>query len=608
MISYNKFKQLQKQFLPECRLHSSIKHSSIPKEFLWGIAEAQSRSSASENDPEYPGDSGMDLVLNAAYDGNVRLLVYLKSTQTRMVRNATFSTTRARKDGATPLSMAVISNQIAAVKWLINNGAQCDVTTPNNLGNTPLMSALKNVSIKMISMLLKHGATETINNYGWGFNYGCGLIPNKQRQTTALFQAVACGLTPPIVRLLIHHGADVDKTTGLELDLDPIGFKEVADEGLLSILDNENGTLGKKDPVLGNNESYMAMVSAAKDYISQSTKITPLYIAAMSGRLDICEILIEPTVTVKLVGLVSKPELNGLFGTRSTYDEKKKRYLILLYDLDIPNVNAKEKNFVVSRVKPGADVRATNMLGHSLLHSVCRPRPNSQLPKSPVDPTKTLNWLLDHGASKDVCKTDEHNWTPLLSAVKAGDIKRVQWLYKHGGEQTIDERSVVQLKAGFDLSKLPESSLGPFKSKATEFKRFSDEHNDCLRRERAATNEEALSNLDNKDYPYNPGLSPIELAILFGHKKIVKLLNKKWGVPLPSKKILELAKEQYMCEETVQNNKLGVEKIAATQRSVTAKQGCEICGKQRIDENSGKVKKLNMCSGCLTVAYCSKTW
>ena len=46
-------------------------------------------------------------------------------------------------------------------------------------------------------------------------------------------------------------------------------------------------------------------------------------------------------------GLKSKPEWNGLIGTRSLFNQTKHRYLIVFDDLNLPNVHLKEENIVV---------------------------------------------------------------------------------------------------------------------------------------------------------------------------------------------------------------------------------------------------------------------
>ena len=52
-------------------------------------------------------------------------------------------------------------------------------------------------------------------------------------------------------------------------------------------------------------------------------------------------------IKIQLVGLISKPEFNGLIGTRSTFDNITKRYLFVFDDDTLPCVNVKEKNFFV---------------------------------------------------------------------------------------------------------------------------------------------------------------------------------------------------------------------------------------------------------------------
>ena len=68
-----------------------------------------------------------------------------------------------------------------------------------------------------------------------------------------------------------------------------------------------------------------------------------------------------------------------------------------------------------------------------------------------------------------------------------------------------------------------------------------------------------------------------------------------------------MADLENLSEESRRTNKLDARKIDAAFRSVTAKTGCATCGKQNVDKKSGKIIKLKLCSGCHTVAYCSRS-
>ena len=54
-----------------------------------------------------------------------------------------------------------------------------------------------------------------------------------------------------------------------------------------------------------------------------------------------------PIVKVQIQDLKSKPEWNGLIGTRSMFNQTKNRYLIVFDDLSLPNVHMKKSNLVV---------------------------------------------------------------------------------------------------------------------------------------------------------------------------------------------------------------------------------------------------------------------
>ena len=453
-----------------------------------------------------------------------------------MARNATFTTTRARKDGATPLSFAVEQSHKDVVVWLIDNGAQSDVNTSNHIGVTPLVLAIERHDLPIIMHLLKHGARETINSYYWTPETCNGLY----HQRTALLMAVAREFDV-VVELLVKNGVDVNKPIGHCVYLNTADYEKEKNAGNLHPLSSTQGmpsdahlNLKQLDPL--ENDYYYVPLSAA----------------ACRGNFSICEMLIGA----------------------------------------------------------GADVSAKNRVGNNILHNVCKiPRAGLDCigKKNTADipmRLKIMDLLFAHqpdAIEKDVCTPNPHfNWTPMLSSVKAGNIEMLRWLYEHGGEETINERSVAQLKPNLDsIAKISPEKFGYNMKSLDKLEVGSDEYNDCLRKVRRAQNEEALSNPESC---LVPGYSPMTLAIQFGNKRIIKLLR-KWGVPYP-KNVAELSVAD---EKTISSNGLDIRKIDAAKRSVTAKSGCAMCGKaNEMNKKSGKIIKLKLCSRCHTVAYCSR--
>jgi uncharacterized protein len=145
------------------------------------------------NEPQqdWPGLLPMQVAIHALADGG-ELDVLLALLE----HGADVNAWDAERD-RTPLLEAVCENQLAAVELLLNAGAEPNVRSSE--GDTPLRACAEVGNVVMASLLLRSGATQTIND--WGGLTGC----------TALGIAIS-RLDLPMMRLLLDAGADPDAT------------------------------------------------------------------------------------------------------------------------------------------------------------------------------------------------------------------------------------------------------------------------------------------------------------------------------------------------------------------------------------------------------------
>ncbi|WP_043435638.1 ankyrin repeat domain-containing protein [Cystobacter fuscus] len=148
---------------------------------------------ADPNEPqqEWPGLLPMQVAIHAlANGGELDVLLAL------LEHGADVNAWDAERD-RTPLLEAVCENQLAAVEVLLNAGAEPNVRSSE--GDTPLRACAEVGNVVMASLLLRAGATRTIND--WGGLTGC----------TALGIAIS-RLDLPMMRLLLDAGADPEAT------------------------------------------------------------------------------------------------------------------------------------------------------------------------------------------------------------------------------------------------------------------------------------------------------------------------------------------------------------------------------------------------------------
>ena len=67
--------------------------------------------------------------------------------------------------GCNILHIAAFHNSIKCLKYILDNCKDIDINDKNDLGSTPLHSAVKNANIESIQILLDHKIDKTIKDY-----------------------------------------------------------------------------------------------------------------------------------------------------------------------------------------------------------------------------------------------------------------------------------------------------------------------------------------------------------------------------------------------------------------------------------------------------------
>ena len=95
-------------------------------------------------------------------------------------------------DGFTPLHLAAFFGQLAAVRWLLDQGADVAAVSRNDMRVQPLHSAAANGHVEVCNLLLESGADPNARQHG-------GWTP---------IHAAAANGNKELEDLLVEHGAD----------------------------------------------------------------------------------------------------------------------------------------------------------------------------------------------------------------------------------------------------------------------------------------------------------------------------------------------------------------------------------------------------------------
>jgi ankyrin repeat protein len=145
-------------------------------------------------------------MLDAAKDGSSALVHYWIARQTDT--NCTLDRVRIddddddRMSGSTSLHFACANGSMALAQLLLDNGA--DANASNGYGRRPMDKAAEGGHLGLVRLLLRNGANPNEGVGPKGSGPLCSAADDQYPQSVAY------------ARLLIEHGADVNKMDGTE--------------------------------------------------------------------------------------------------------------------------------------------------------------------------------------------------------------------------------------------------------------------------------------------------------------------------------------------------------------------------------------------------------
>ncbi|XP_023701041.2 ankyrin repeat and SOCS box protein 2-like [Paramormyrops kingsleyae] len=320
----------------------------------------------------------------AAYRGQTECLKVLLKLDHKMINARTFQ-------DETPLFFAVSFEQVACSQWLLESGADPDISNKEN--ETPLYTACERQNLDIVQLILKFkGKVNKICRQGctalheavWRDNLeichalleaGADIsIPNKYG-ITPLFAAAQGGCVK-VLRFLIRHGADVNS--------------HAADGATALYESSKNGHEGVVKILLSRN---------ANANICTRGGLLPLHIAAKRGNERIVSILIPVTSKARV-------RRSGISPLHLAAERNKNEVLETLIEAGF-DVNAM---LSPDRSKMHEDRRST-----ALYFAICN------------NNTEAATMLLEAGANPNL-----DTFNPLLIAVRQGCIRTVTLLVEHG--------------------------------------------------------------------------------------------------------------------------------------------------------------------------------
>jgi ankyrin repeat protein len=224
------------------------------------------------------------------------------------------------KDGRTPLYVAVCNNNLVAVKYLIELGANLEIEEYEN-GNTALMAAISLGYNQVIDYLISSGANihainkndNTIIHFAaicdnlpivqYAFEHGCDINKKDKEGNCAILFAAGNGFKK-IVDYLLEQDAEIDIIDSEKMSLLHICILHDRNEILNSILYKNRTTINKyygdyKTPLywasLTNKYKsvYVLIMYGAKPNLNDYLDYSPLYWAVFNQNYEMVKLLIE---------------------------------------------------------------------------------------------------------------------------------------------------------------------------------------------------------------------------------------------------------------------------------------------------------------------------
>lgn len=317
-----------------------------------------------------------------------------------LARNPRLVHSRERSKGLTPLHVAAAYGRLRIVQMLLKHGA--DANAKDNMGSTPLFYAVGRNQTAVAQYLLTHGAKAdvAVEQRVDGVSTGKTITP----LLLAVRQA-----NPQMVHLLLQHGASVRGASGSAalysaVSAGNVGIVKVLLQAGADPVSRDNPQSATPLHVAAGNGHLPVMEVLKGYYKSVDTRDnsgrTPLHFAALGGKAQAVRWLLQHGADVNAVDQAGGTAL--MYGSGMGHTDVVK---VLL--------------------QQGADVRARDRIGDTALHYACRARKDTGYP--------VVQILLQHGADRDA--RNKGGMSPLQVALSRGNLKCAGLLREHGARE-----------------------------------------------------------------------------------------------------------------------------------------------------------------------------
>jgi len=154
-------------------LTATITTASTPVAEYMNLIKLLIRRGADVNTPgDWPSLSPLAHAIDTVNEKLVRLLIQSGASAVRKWRKPDTSSKKAMRDEEYRTSLlfrAIKRGNERILKILLENGAGCEIHTPNDSGDTTLLLAIQKNSLGMVRLLLEYGADPATLKYGYNF-------------------------------------------------------------------------------------------------------------------------------------------------------------------------------------------------------------------------------------------------------------------------------------------------------------------------------------------------------------------------------------------------------------------------------------------------------
>ena len=304
------------------------------------------------------------------------------------------------KNDPTPLMMAAAQDNFEIAALLVENGAKVNATKGSRLVTALKMAAASN-SPTIVALLLQHGAQIGPLPTPEDFEYSTEF---EKAKSTIRF-AAEWG-NADIVKTLIYRGAALEETNGKYYSTLLISAAQYGHIGVVQVL---------IDAARRRGAEYLS--ARLEDNVRD---ISPLRMAAEHGHFEICKLLIQCGAATRRIF----PNLDS--SSNDEYEHHKTSALLECLN----GLNSFRQRALRALLDPNPNPETPVPVGFT--QSLNDINFNEQMEPPCTDNdngfTRTVQMLCNHEAGVLVDQSDEFGMSPLILAVKSGQVEIIKMI------------------------------------------------------------------------------------------------------------------------------------------------------------------------------------